>query len=264
MSSGSAGILLRIAILCGIVANAAITNAAQDITDENPELADATLGLKAAHEAWQRSDEEYRKFSKLGGSPEAEVQEFAAFVVELQIRAFDSSEVVRELGGDVSQYYETPEMRKDAPDSRENIASPFAKRPKPIAKRELSHKEQVDLLEKKLVKVGKTFDEMIRESQAGIRGVAVNGQSNGGWAGGVVGEPGSKAKSGEQQAVATSGKNEKAEPGAGIGVAKPVVNPDIDINSLGDGSDDDKLARQLREAAHGARLAGELTQEEKG
>lgn len=264
MFRNTTGNLLRAALLCGFVASTPGTTAAQDATDNEAKLTEAELSLKAAHESWQRCDIAYREFSTLEGALESEIWEYAAFVAELKYQAIVTGEVVRQLGGDVSQYYAAPEQDEEALESLGDGIQPPAKTLDSIPKRKQTREERIAQLEQQLAELGKSFDEQIQVAQRGLSGRAVYGQSNGGWAGASNSPSGlnnaGRGATGDANANRSVDEFEgqvgrpvvKHEPGAGPGVKKPGTVPEFETHAAGDSRDDDIVARQLLEVAEQA------------
>jgi len=264
-------------------------------------LAEEVRKLKAAYSSWEKNDTEYRALSKsvkrvkigdsektgdtktaaqtakvnqqiLGESPEAELRDFAKYVVKLKRAVLEACERVRKLGEDptihcvaCSKY--TVIMIKD--ETNGGALSEL--------KRVLTRDEKIAYEEARLRKGFTKFDRLIFNHKTEGAAASVVAPSNGNWskpsgAGATAG--GAKNNGAMANASKTSNQNQskvknskdsqlkegkgnsvKTEQGAGPGVVKKNV-PDIKKEKMGNASDDDIIARQLREAAKSETDAG--------
>jgi len=204
---------------------------------DDPKLVEATLGMEAAHASWQRSDEEYRRFRAAGGVSELEIQEFAAFVAELKYRAIESALVVQSLGGNVGDQKGEPPERDAGKDSADTKEFGRAKALAEVAEREPTREEKTALLDRQL-------DEFDPELAAAFGQDPTQGGSTAGGGGG-----GARTDGGKAGGTQPGGQNARYEPGRGPAVVKDIPLPEYEDKGRGDESDDDEVARQLREAA---------------
>jgi len=217
-------------------------------TDKTMLLNKEIKNLQATYAAWQRNDAEFRNMRKQNTSATTEISEFAAYVAGLKRQVLEGCETVRSLGGDANQHGVDCIQLANEQESQASAAIPPE-----MPERQTTDEERKDALEQQLEALIGDFDKMIlseqeeikeqeRVSQAGGSGACSGGGQPGDTAEGTgapPGEPGT-AKDGEEVL--------KAEPGAGPGTGKKDV-PEFEKNDVGDGSDDDIVARQLREAA---------------
>jgi hypothetical protein len=219
--------------------------------DEKLRLAEEIKNLKATYAAWQQADAEFREWRKQDKTDESESREFAGFVAELKHKVIVSCKVVRMLGGDANQHcvdcirFEN-ETESDTSGVLPNIT------------REQTREEKAALLIKQFEGIGSDYDGMILDQQTRIRNGQVISQSHGDWAsdsddisginktagGGVLADGALEESMSESEPI-----EQGYELGAGPGVKKQGKIPDFKTEDVGDGSDDDVVARQLREAA---------------
>jgi len=128
----------------------------------------------------------------------------------------------------------------------------------PNITREQTREEKAALLIKQFEEIGSDYDGMILDQQTRIRNGQVISQSHGDWAsdsddisginktagGGVLADGALEESMSESEPI-----EQGYELGAGPGVKKQGKIPDFKTEDVGDGSDDDVVARQLREAA---------------
>ena len=219
--------------------------------DKKLRLAEEIKNLKAACAAWQQTDAEFREWREQDKTDESESREFARFVAELKHKVIVSCKIVRMLGGDANQHcvdcirFEN-ETESDTSGVLPNIT------------REQTREEKAALLIKQFEEIGSDYDGMILDQQTRIRDGQVISQSHGDWAsdsddisginktagGGVLADGALEESMSEPEPI-----EQGYELGAGPGVKKQGKIPDFKTEDVGDGSDDDVVARQLREAA---------------
>jgi len=210
---------------------------------------DKKLGnLQATYAVWQSNDAEFRELRKQDQTSQIDIREFAVFVAGLKRQVIEGCESVRKLGGDASLHGVDCVKLEDDPESKQGGTLK-------IPEREATREEKKALLEKEMEKLVSDFDGLLLQHQEKLK-----------WEQGVSASNGSGAfdKSGTEKTagagVPAGGDAEKpglkdgpiqqaAEPGAGPGVEKQGKRPDFEKGGAGDGSDDDVVARQLREAA---------------
>jgi hypothetical protein len=237
-------------IFCVVVVHVDAYGAGND-AEKKLHLAEEIKNLQAADAAWRRNDTKFRELRNQDQAAKSEIREFAVFVAELKRKVIEGCEAVRMLGGDANQHCADCVKLENEPESKKGGVLPNAKR-------EPTREEKAVVLTSRLKKIESDFDGMIIIQQAKIRGEQSVSQSNGGGTSGF--DDTSEANETAGGGVLTDGAVEEsrskpepieweAEPGAGPGVEKQGKMPDFKIEDIGDGSDDDVVARQLREAA---------------
>lgn len=243
---------------------------------EKGHLVNEIKDLQAAYDNWKQCDAEYRALRKQDQTDASEVREFAEFLAELKRQVIEGCETIRKLGGDATKYCVAcvkPKDGKTPPKGGKEKNSPSPTNDLNNIKRKLTREEKKAIQEKRFNQVGASIDRLIRNNHPD--GLPINvasnkwdnlGNTNGATvakgvsggdsaAGSIVNNSKSTAQSGQQimgekQAPATAPITEREyEPGAGPGVKKDGKIPDYKMEDIGDGRDDDVIARQLREAA---------------
>jgi len=248
--------MMRYVFLLLICCVAVVNVGADDAGNDGDALAHEISQLQAAYAAWQRNDAEFRELRKQDPTCSPELREFAEFVATLKREVIERCEVVRRLGGDMSQHGVDCVKLEDEAESKNSGALPNIER-------EPTEKEKITVLMSQIEQLESEHDEMILKYQPKPKGQEEVSTSNGDWAGGFdgsgtddsseasetadVGEP----TDGSVSELGSDGEpiGRKVEPGAGPGVDKQGEMPEFDIENAPDGSDDDVVARQLREAA---------------
>jgi hypothetical protein len=207
--------------------------------------------LQATYAAWQSNDEEFREMRKQDPASKIDIREFAAFVAGLKRQVIEGCEAVRKLGGDAGLHGVDCEKLEDDPESKKGDALN-------ITKRESTREEKKALLEKQMGKLVSDFDGLLLQHQEKLKWEQGESSSNESRDSRAFDKSGAKETADAD--VPADGDVEKpgskdgpiqqaAEPGAGPGVEKQGKMPDFKKGDAGDGSDDDVVARQLREAA---------------
>ncbi len=221
------------------------------VGDEKLRLVEEIKNLKAACSVWQQTDAEFREWRKQGEATDSETREYAVFVADFKHKVIVSCEAVRLLGGDANKYCADCERLENEPGAREDIALPNVKRRR-------TREEEAALLRIRLKEIESGFDRIIAKHQAVLSGDQGTTHSNEDWADGTgdTTEASESAGGGllaEESATGEISESEQpeweAEPGAGPGIEKQGKLPEYKIEDTGDDSDDDVVARQLREAA---------------
>ena len=223
--------------------------------------------LQATYAAWQSNDAEFRDMRAQGRSSETDVREFAGFVAGLKRQVIEGCEAVRQRGGDASQHgVDCVKLTREPASATSADVT--------IPKREATGEEQKKALKQELETVFAGFDELLLKEQETLKEQEIARQSNGsrGGAGSGTAEGSEAAAEGEaaaagdeaaatgEEAAAAGDKaadqaskdgpmQGRAEPGAGPGMQKQGDMPEFEKGDVGSGSDDDVVARQLREAA---------------
>lgn len=223
------------------------------------DLESATATLKAASDELHREDAAFRKLRTGTGLSAREVEDYAGFVAGLRLRLLEQCEVVRALGGeDAVRKFDCVLLDRD------RAALPPAGSGAAVQTEE----EKRKALDARLDAIESDIDGNLLKRQEEIRQSASNraaggggGASGGGTAGGAAGgaaggSNGSQAKPGGTAGdaggtQASGGKQASGGPPAPAGkAAKPATERLAKREKAGDGgSDDDIVARQLREAA---------------
>jgi hypothetical protein len=207
--------------------------------------------LQATYAVWRSNDAEFREMRKQDQLSNIDIREFAAFVAGLKRQVIEGCEAVRQLGGDASLHGVDCVKLEDDPESKKGGALK-------ITKRESTREEKKALLEKQMGNLISDFDGLLLQHQDKLKWEQSESQSNGSRDSGAFDKSGAKETAGA--GVLADGDVKKpgskdgsiqraAEPGAGPGVEKQGEMPDFKKEDVGDGSDDDVVARQLREAA---------------
>jgi len=243
-------------ILCVVIVHFGAYAAGND-TDEKLRLDKEIRDLQAVDAAWRSNDAEFRELRKQGQASQTEIREFAEFVAGLKRQVIECCEAVRKLGGDASQHgVDCVKLFDDSYSKKGGVSPDDAKAISAL--REPTREDKTALLKSTLEKLESDFDGIILIEQNKLRTKGEAPLSSGSW-GSDTGDQseasktaGADASSGEV-AVKSRSKAEpiqhKYEPGAGPGVEKQGKIPDFETGDVGDGSDDDVVARQLREAA---------------
>lgn len=235
-------------IFCVAVVHVSAYGAEND-ADEKLRLAKEISKLQAADVAWRSNDSDFRKLrEEQDQASESEIREFAEFVAVLKRQVIEGCEVVRKLGGDAGRHGVDCVNFEDEPESKKGGALPNIKR-------ETTREEKVALLTNQMKKLESDFDAIILKQQDKLKGQVGISQRNEGWANGA--DDKSEANKTPDAGVPSCGTvrpkagpiHWEAEPGAGPGVEKKGKMPDFKTGNVGDVSDDDVVARQLREAA---------------
>jgi len=224
---------------------------AENVADEKLRLDKKIENLQAMYTAWQSNDAEFREMRKQDQASKIDIREFAAFVAGLKRQVFEGCEAVRKLGGDASLHGVDCVKLEEDPESKKGGALN-------ITNRELTREEEKALLEQQMGKLISDFDGLLLQHQEKLKWEQGVSQSNGSRDSGAFDNSGEKETAGAD--VPADGVVKKpgskdgpvqraAEPGSGPGVEKQGEMQDFKTGDVGDGSDDDVVARQLREAA---------------
>lgn len=259
---------------------------ADDVADDQKQteaLEREVEKLKTAHAVWEHNDREYRRTQEQGDASEAETREYAIFVVMLKRQVLEAAEAVRRQGGDVGDYGINEQELKGQAESESDDAhvgdSPLErlKQGETVEQvnRDMSEADPTAAYDAELEEKLAEIDGILLKEQQAIKGTAGGDPSNSNWTGddgadnngkfaeasGDAGggnsegqptdsEGGGSAGTGMASANATGeGTSEQYEPGAGPGVSKGEDLPEFVSKDIPDGSDDDVVLKQLREAA---------------
>ena len=224
---------------------------AKNVADEKLRLDKEIENLQAMYTAWQSNDAEFREMRKQDQASKIDIREFAAFVAGLKRQVFEGCEAVRKLGGDASLHGVDCVKLEEDPESKKGGALN-------ITNRELTREEEKALLEQQMGKLISDFDGLLLQHQEKLKWEQGVSQSNGSRDSGAFDKSGEKETAGAdvpadgvvKKPGSKDGPIQRAtEPGSGPGVEKQGEMPDFKTGDVGDGSDDDVVARQLREAA---------------
>jgi hypothetical protein len=223
----------------------------ENIADEKLRLDKEIENLQTTYAVWQSNDAEFRKMREQGQASKIDIREFAAFVAGLKRQVIEGCETVRKLGGDASLHGVDCVKLEDDPESKKGGAVN-------ITKRELTREEKKALLEQQMGKLISDFDGLLLQHQEKLKWEQGVSQSNGSQDSGAFDKSGAKETAGagvpadevEKKPGSKDGPIQRAaEPGSGPGVEKQGEMPDFKKGDVWDSSDDDVIARQLREAA---------------
>ena len=238
---------------------APVLGAALSADIPSPALDRALSELTASDAEWRRNDGEFRTVRLSGRATETEIADFAAFVAGLRRRMIEDCAVYRELGGDPAAHgfdcvigsTETTVANVVVPPSETTARTP---------------EEKIDALDAELRGLEAELDSMLSKRQEALRerersespsiastrlgassgareGVGGGGTGDdAGSAGGAAGAAGGSMPGGgivSEQGASPGGREE-------VAVARQASNAPADV---GDGNDDDVVARQLRAAA---------------
>lgn len=238
---------------------------------QNAEIKSATETLRASLDEWRREDAAYRTARGASKISQADAQEYAGFVAGLRLRVLEQCEIVRRLGGE--EAVRGFECIRSGAEERVIVVVP------PTAVQ--TEEEKRAALEARLNALESDVDDSLQKRQQEIRqkaGAASARAAAGGVAGGATGgAAGGAAASGASSAAPGSTwgppppERSNKQPGeadqagteadrsASAGSARPGVPSTAGSPASGraagrqtatdGGSDDDVVARQLREAA---------------
>jgi hypothetical protein len=223
------------------------------------EADEALEQLRASDREWRHNDGEYRRSRQDRSMSEDAASEYAEFVAVLHRKMLESCQRFRSVGGDPDALGFACELPKQ--DS--SPARDLQKDPAQV----MTDREKQASLEAQLQESVHAFDRKLYERQEKLRTDAAS-QASGAGAGGRTARDGATGRStasgttGGRGGGARSENGEPsrspdeagqagprvADPGAGPGTERPAALR-IPNTSAAGGSDDDVVARQLREAA---------------
>jgi len=228
----------------------------------NEAISTALNQLKARDAEWRREDEMFRSQTSSGRLSATEAADYAEFVAGLKFRLIEQCEQVRKLAGDDAlKDYECAVLVAET-------VRPIAVSPGSSAKTEAETRQalisQLDQLEANidddLLKKQRELRETAQQTAAASGGGGGGGGSAGGTTGG--GTSGAGASAASQAGNSATAGSAAQNPGAGTAVANQTAagqaagsprnqqSPPITrVQNNERGSDDDVVARQLREAA---------------
>jgi len=220
------------------------------------QLEEALLDLRVTENAWQRNDAEFRAMRERTEISETETREFAAFVAGLQRRVFEGCRAVRVLGDEPRRYgFECALLNEQQLEQSDGLGQPSTA---------LTVQEEESLLMGELNRLESVLDGILLREQHALKQRRQGGSPSEGIAGGGGdgnnGQPadgtGSTVGTGEPMQGSGSGSPDAGSEagfmgsGSGSTAAKGAKVKRGDIpDDVGTGSDDDIVARQLREAA---------------
>ena len=215
--------------------------------------------LRASDQEWRQSDTEFRRLRQQKSMSEPAVAEYAEFVALLYRKMLENCQHFRTVGGDPDTLGFTCELpRQDASPGRELPQDPA---------RVMTEREKKGSLEALLQQSLHAFDKKLYEQQDKLRTDGARQAS-----GSSTGNRNAKADGGNDRSRASGTTNNRvgdtpsrtgesaspsadtrppprvADPGAGPGMERSAALRIPGTNAAGD-SDDDVVARQLREAA---------------
>lgn len=213
--------------------------------------------LRIDYAAFSAAEDDYRAQRELNGLSGAEATDYAAYVARLQRRVFEGCRAVRNSGA-------TPPEDVPCP-----VFIPTETKPADIAMQaERTAEEQVAALDEMLMAGLGEYDERLLREQERIKADAPSNDSGSGGGAGSGGEGGGDGSDGEGESEGEAGSDGNSggtagtNPQSGQAGGQPAGGPvdssqgsaDGDNDSdqptdIPDGSDDDVVARQLREAA---------------
>lgn len=212
---------------------------------------EAVAQLRLDHAALRAAEDDYRALREAGGLSGAEAADYAAYVARLQRRVFESCRDVLRAGSPYPEDLPCADFTQTVTQSAD-IA----------LQSERTAEEQVAALDAMLMAGLGEYDERLLREQARIKAASPNtnqdsgnnGGGMGGQGGDAVGDSGDQGSNGggvagdnrENGASGGQPAGGAADSSTGAGDAGDDSDQPADIP---DGSDDDVVARQLREAA---------------
>lgn len=217
---------------------------------QNAELKSATDTLRLSLDEWQREDTTYRAARNAAKLSQSEASEYAGFVAGLRVRALEQCETVRRLGGEEAlRGYECVRV---SPQGRNTLVMvpPSAV---------LTEEEKKSAIEARLNELEGEVDGDLQKRQQEIRQKAAAGSARPGSGGGGTGGGGAGAGVGGASSASPGSTwvppaERSASTGSTTGQPSASSSPGnrggpASRNPTDGGSDDDVVARQLREAA---------------
>ena len=221
--------------------------------DTKRQLAEALAELRASDVEWRQNEAEFRELRRIKTETENDpaVAEFAEFVASLRRKMLEACQAFRILGGDPDSLGFDCRLPEEKPASGQS--SPQT----PMTAQ--TDMEKMASSEDPLSKSLNEFDLWQQKKQEKLRDVVASQRSAGspprakekGSGGDIQSEPGgggSQSVKPPSESRGTDTEPRMAEAGAGPGVKKQVKTIPRG-KAVGGGSDDDVVARQLREAA---------------
>ena len=232
-------------------------------------LEDALANLRNSDTEWRREHKNYRTKRGSKSMSAEEAEEYAEFVAGLHRQKLEDCEAVRKIGG-ASALKGFDCIKFDNSGQRSTIVVV------PKSDDAKTEGEKIDALEAKLKRLEADLDEELLRKQQIYRRKARNQRANSGngsWSApdgsGAGGSQSANSQRGRQESVAGASVNEAAraagprqkdttgqgqsarnyEPGAGSGSKIIKSSPPVSTGAAEDGSDDDVVMRQVREAA---------------
>lgn len=226
---------------------------------QNAELKSATDTLRLSLDEWQREDTAYRAARSASKLSQSEASEYAGFVAGLRVRALEQCETVRRLGGEEAlRGYEC--VRISPLGGNTLVMVP----PSAV----LTEEEKKAAVEARLTEIEGEVDGSLQQRQQEIRQKAAAGSARSTSSGGGAGAGSGGAGAGSGGGGAGVGGASSASPGStwgppagssastGSTTGQPSASSSpgnrggpASRNPTDGGSDDDVVARQLREAA---------------
>ncbi len=249
-------IMLRIYLLVLLHLIVTPVNAQQAEMDASrvQQLEEAMVDLRVTENAWRRNDAEFRAMRERAEISETETREFAAFVAGLQRRVFEGCRAVRVLGDEPRRYgIECALLAEQQLEQPDGLGQPSTA---------LTVQEEESLLMGELNRLESVLDGILLREQQALKqrrqggspseGISGGDGNNGQPADGTgftvgTGEPAQGSSSGSSDAGSEAGSMGSGSGSTGAKGDK-VKRADIP-DDVGTGSDDDIVARQLREAA---------------
>ena len=231
------------------------------------ETDESVAQLRLDHAALRAAEDDYRAQREFGGLSGAEAADYAAYVARLQRRVFEDCQAVLTSGSTIPEDLPCPKFVQAVTQSADIVTQA-----------ERTAEEQVAALDEMLMAGLGEYDERLLREQERIKAATPNDNSgSGGDGGGMGGEgggdgsgdgsgDGDASNSTDGEAGGQSGSNSGGAAGnnsesgtaggqpQGGAVDSSEGSGDTGSDSeqpadVGDGSDDDVVARQLREAA---------------
>lgn len=208
----------------------------------NPKLTKVLERLRASTDEWRREDAAFRISRKQGKLNRTEFEDYAGYVVSLRLRVLKQCEVARELGGeDAIKGYDCVPLGPNQGGRLVVVPSVNVQ----------TEEEKLQILNARLNAIEAEIDEDLLKRQQEIRKTASNRHSGGAGGGSGGGAISGKSSGGN----ARVGKGSPSKSYGGTPTPSGPTSKDKHKRiakrqqSNEGGSDDDVIARQLREAA---------------
>jgi hypothetical protein len=221
--------------------------------DTKHQLAEALADLRASDIEWRQNEADYRALRRIKTEADNDpaVVEFAEFVASLHRKMLEACQAFRILGGDPDRLGFKCRLPEEKPASGQGSPQ--------TAMTAQTDMEKMASIEDPLSKSLNEFDLWQQEKQEKLRDKVASQKSAGspsrakekGGGGSIPSEPGGAGSQSDKPPFESRGTDTEprmAEAGTGPGVEKQVKTIPR-RKAVGGGSDDDVVARQLREAA---------------
>lgn len=252
-------------MLLGLLIGTSAWATTQVDLDAKRQLAEALAELRASDVEWRQNEAEFRELRRIKTHSDNDpaVVEFAEFVASLHRKMLEACQKYRTLGGDPDTLGFKCRLPEEKPASGQG--SPQTAKIAKTAEAAQTDMEKMATIEDPLSKSLNEFDLWQQEKQEKLQEIVASKKSEGGPPGAKEGkekgdgrniQSGSGGEEARSGGSSSEGRGERgvgtprrmAEAGSAPGVEKQAENSPRS-KGVGGGSDDDVVARQLREAA---------------